>query len=412
MAIINVLVAVFVRNPFVLRTIYEIETKFVKLCLKIPGERFYYLVIFQLNRALHNIGGIHTGSAIFVIVWSIIYLIMLPIQYSHGLIRISVLRLIALEITAALLLFFVLIMCIFATPYLRGAHHNLFELTHRFCGWSATGVLIAHASIAQETWFPFSTSFALALAIAMFVFYPWFLLRRTDAKILNVNSRSIALAFEPKLVTSVPGTFIRFSFSPLKEWHAFAVSGPVPESIRTTTQNKTLTSIIARAGDWTGKLIESENSKVDLESGNTFEVGSSLSKKLWIRFHTPPGFMFSARGYSEILFVATGAGIAPILSYLHPGTEEGLIKNVLWIGNRPEETFGIFAEVVFGVSNLIVHDTSKNGRPVVDKLCCEIVRGLPNCQAVFIVANQPVTRAVQQALFFVNIPCYGAEWDS
>ena len=36
--------------------------------------------------------------------------------------------------------------------------------------------------------------------------------------------------------------------------------------------------------------------------------------------------MFSARGYSEVLFVATGAGI---LSYLHPGTEEGKLKCIV-----------------------------------------------------------------------------------
>ena len=98
--------------------------------------------------------------------------------------------------------------------------------------------------------------------------------------------------------------------------------------------------------------------------------------------------------------------------YLHPENPLVEKRNVLWIGNKPKQTFGVFAETVFSIPDLVVHDTSLKGRPVVDKLVLQTFKSFPNCQAVFIVANQPVTRAVQQACFFSNIPCYGAEWDS
>jgi len=235
-------------------------------------------------------------------------------------------------------------------------------------------------------------------------------------KILKVSSRAIALAYEPRLIPSTAGTLIRFSFSPLFEWHAFAVSGAIPADIRQNDQKKTQTSIIARAGDWTGDLIARELPKVTEEEGEIpaeLESGPPLSRPMWIRFHTPPGFMFSARGYKEVLFVATGAGIAPILSYLHASKNPLVQKrNVLWIGNRPQQTFGVFADTVFAIPDLIVHDTSEKGRPVVDELCLETFKYFPDCQAVFVVSNQPVTRAIQQAMYFAGVPCYGAEWDS
>src|SRR3990167_666777 len=416
MGIVNVLVAVFIRNGFFLRILYEVEVGICTLLLRIPLLKpVVSFAVFQIHRSVHNIGGVHSGSAIFTIVWVIIYLIEAPIQYTNGKLHVGLLQLITLEITAGILLLMIVFMCFFALPFVRNKHHNIFEWTHRFCGWTATGVLVAHAAVAQGAWFPFTPGFSLALSIGMLVFYPWLLIRRNSSvKVLKVGPRAIALAFEPGVVESPPGTAIKFSFSPLLEWHSFAVAGNVPVEIRQANQQRTQTAIIARAGDWTGRLIDQQiSSQLPTENQPEGNTGYHLYRPIWIHLHTPPGFMYSARAYREVLFVATGAGIAPILSYLQKDKKPLVQKrNVLWIGNKPQDTFGIFAESVFAIPDLVVHDTAVNGRPVVEELCLKTFKSFPNCQAIFVVANQPVTRALQMSMFFYNIPCFGAEWDS
>eukprot|EP00012_Vannella_robusta_P006265 CAMPEP_0206205200 /NCGR_PEP_ID=MMETSP0166-20121206/14050_1 /ASSEMBLY_ACC=CAM_ASM_000260 /TAXON_ID=95228 /ORGANISM="Vannella robusta, Strain DIVA3 518/3/11/1/6" /LENGTH=543 /DNA_ID=CAMNT_0053625117 /DNA_START=222 /DNA_END=1853 /DNA_ORIENTATION=+ len=393
MVVVNVTAAVLMRNSFFKRVLYEIETVLARALLKLPGQCIVKLIVFQINRAIHNLSGVHTGCAIFVLIWAVIFLVMAPIRFSQGLFAVSTLKLIGLEVTAGIFFICVSVMCFFAIPPIRLEHHNLFEQTHRFFGWGGVVATLAHVFIARGPLFPFNPEVLLALSITTMVFYPWVIMRRAEnVKILKAGTRAIALAYQPQLVNCTPGTLIKFSFSPLKEWHTFAVAGPIPAHIRKDDEETALTSIIARAGDWTGKLIDNQLPKtVDEEIGTPAEVelGTPLHRPLWIHFHTPPGFVFSARAYTEVLFVATGAGIAPIMYYLHPENPLVEKRNVLWIGNKPKQTFGVFAETVFSIPDLVVHDTSLKGRPVVDKL---------------VLLQEPYNRLAFSPIFHVMVP--------
>ena len=412
MILLNVFVAGIVRNGYFKRIVYEFHTLCMKFLVNLPGQKVMSLVVFQINHALHNISGIHTGCAMFTVTWATISVIILPIRYSNGDLDLSFGRFLAIEILSVIFLFCVSMMSIIAIPPIRLEYHNLFEITHRFFGWAAAILTLIIVCIALGPSFP--CDFAFACVIFVLTFYPWFLIRRQQVNIMKIGKRAIALSFRNQLIQSKPGCVVKFSFSPLLEWHTFAVSGPIPKDIRRDIDEGYLTTIIARAGDWTGRLIDDALLEEDIE-GNMIEkkveAGTPYPKKMWVRFHTPPGFSFSARAYKEVLFIATGAGIAPIMYFLQPENIFNQRRHVLWIGNRPHETFGIFAETVFNIPDLIIHDTNEKGRPVVDKLALDTFKSIPNCQAVFIVANQPVTRAVQQTMFFAKVPCYGAEWD-
>ena len=55
-------------------------------------------------------------------------------------------------ITAIFLFLMLGVMCVLSVPYVRHNHHNLFELSHRYAGWSLLGILWIHVTVSAAYW--------------------------------------------------------------------------------------------------------------------------------------------------------------------------------------------------------------------------------------------------------------------
>lgn len=55
-------------------------------------------------------------------------------------------------ITAIFLFVMLGVMCVLSVPYVRRNHHNLFELSHRYVGWSLLGILWIHVTVKAAYW--------------------------------------------------------------------------------------------------------------------------------------------------------------------------------------------------------------------------------------------------------------------
>ena len=54
--------------------------------------------------------------------------------------------------TAILLFCMLAVMCVLSVPSVRRAHHNLFELSHRYVGWALLGILWIHVAVKAAYW--------------------------------------------------------------------------------------------------------------------------------------------------------------------------------------------------------------------------------------------------------------------
>ena len=55
-------------------------------------------------------------------------------------------------VTAIFLFAMLAVMCVLSVPYVRRNYHNLFELSHRYVGWSLLGILWIHVSVKAAYW--------------------------------------------------------------------------------------------------------------------------------------------------------------------------------------------------------------------------------------------------------------------
>jgi hypothetical protein len=186
-----------------------------------------------VTSVLLNLGGIHSGCAVFRIVWLTVGVFN---QLANGSLDTRWLTLIGSTILLSLTT-----VCIMSLPRIRDRYHNLFEFTHRFVGWSTLLLLWGYAvllvnwsSEGAETGLGVLTTknvvLYLTVAITALIASPWLTVRKVRVQ-ARVQSQSIVeLTFPGR---SQRGMFGRFSRRLLLgDWHAFAVvSGEsTPES--------------------------------------------------------------------------------------------------------------------------------------------------------------------------------------
>lgn len=131
------------------------------------------------------------------------------------------------------------------------------------------------------------------------------------------------------IVTPVPGSFVRFSTSPLLEWHSFA-------TIAEPGKPGQYSIIISHAGDWTSRVIESPPSSI------------------WIRGIPTCGVMRIAPMFRRLVLVATGSGIAPIAPHVLAAK---MPIRLLWVSPNIRKTFGdkLVDEVLEAEPNAVIH---------------------------------------------------------
>jgi hypothetical protein len=456
----NLFVAVLFRTEDFINFLY-------KLSLRVPLSTPLYLRRYLAK--VYGFGGFHSGTGVAATIWTVLF----TVQVTRAFISESTVTPSIIGITYTILIMLISII-ITAHPAIRAAHHDTFELVHRFCGWSATilywalNILLAQSISRIEsqtlvyTLFNSPTIYFL-IVITLLLFLPWLRLRPVKANVLERSSHAVRLYF-PDLVAR-PTQTIRLSTSPLFEWHSFAIipyktldlsknpsdtqeANAGDDSTRngsTKTASSHFSVIVSAAGDWTRHVI----------------ANTSIERKFYFRGIPTTGMTHSALLFRSAVIVATGSGIGPALSLLFQlndrlqsriasdidGDKE-CCKNkyrLVWSTRSPLQTYGMaMLEDIRRVSpDAVIWDTVEKGRPDLvnlalsaflstsvstvayndeqragsgsDRLSSIVTVSIPEpplYEAVFVVSNQSVTKATVYELEKMGIPAYGPIFDS
>jgi hypothetical protein len=366
----NFLLAIIIRQDYLVNVLFRVA----------------WLVPWSFSPSIRNIvarvycyGGIHSGAAVAGTLWWLTFTAMTSLQSPHSTSSI------VLTILTSTLLLAILIL---SYPNLRTRHHNTFELTHRFLGWTCIALFWTQFLLSTPSPLSSPTFYILSLTCILII-YPWLRLRRWTFSISPLSNHAILLSF--------PHTIPRFSClsvstSPLREWHPFATF-PSP-----ATQGGSM--IISNAGDWTRRFI------------HTAHLSSARQTTLWTRPHPKAGVLSLSLLFPRVLIVTTGSGIGPALSSLLERPREQFAR-LVWVTKAPVKTYGagIMDAVQRADGEAVVLDTDRVGRPGLLEMAWYEARR-EEVDAVFVLSNRKVVKAVVGGLERRGIRAYGPIWDS
>ncbi|CDO71420.1 hypothetical protein BN946_scf184909.g14 [Trametes cinnabarina] len=377
-AVANIFVAILMRQDYVINAFFTVAC---------AAPQSWPLSIRRILGRVYTIGGIHSGSAVSGTIW----LILFAVQATRQFIRkdhITIPTLVFTYIILALLVG----MIIFAYPKARTRHHDTFEATHRFAGWTAIALVWCLIMfLIKDYQQPGQTlgqavvrapPFWLVLIMTCSIILPWLRLRKVPVRAEVLSNHCVRLYFD--YVDTHPGHFTRMSTSPLIEWHSFATIA-VPGV-------KGYSAVVSRAGDWTSRCIESPPSH------------------LWVRGIPCDGVVRVTPLFRRVVLVATGSGIGPIAPVVYA---KKTALQLLWTAPAVRKTYGDkFVDSLLEANpNAIIYDTREHGKPDMVKLTYRMVKEF-NAEAVVIISNEPLTRKVVYGMMSRGIPAFGAIWDS
>ncbi|MCB0252183.1 MAG: hypothetical protein KDI55_00455 [Anaerolineae bacterium] len=379
MVLANLALAILVRQQYVINLLFRIATS---------APTSWPLSVRRTLGKVYHFGGLHVGGALAGTIWFAVFVATLAIRLARGLPGVST-GMVAL--TGALLAV-LLLMIVMSLPSIRARHHDAFERTHRFGGWTAlllfwlqSLMFIADqrggASLG-EAWIA-SPSFWVLLILTASILLPWLRLRRVPVEIEKPSSH-VALTRFNHGVTPFAGSSTAISRSPLVEWHSFAnVLTPGEDGFKLT---------ISRAGDWTGDFIDDAPSHVWVKGIPTAGVGNI--EKL----------------FKRVVWIATGSGIGPCLPHL---LSEEVPSRLVWSTRSPRQTYGdaLVDEILAVQPDALIWNTNDRGRPDLVRLAYEAYRDF-DAEAVICISNKKLTWQVVQGMESRGIPAYGAIWDS
>lgn len=382
----NILAAVLIRQEDLLNLLFRLISK------TSPSTPF---VIRKHLADFHHFGGVHTGCAVSAILWYIAYVVLSTQIFLNG----KDLRAVEYIDMATCYLFIILLLviCVPATPFLRFRHHNTFESAHRFGGWAAIATFWIHtfttssSSSGPPLWQ--HPSLYLLSAITSLLILPWLRIRPVSVTCTRLSSRELSLTFD---YDDMPFcSTMRFSISPIFEWHAFATI-PLHSSLFAKTTKASI--LVAESGDWTRRLLANPPSRI------------------WLRDPPTRNFLHMARMFRGILVVATGAGIGPVLSFLAsvPAAAPADMSprsrrvRVLWCTRGPHPD--IRRKILVVDPDAVILDSSQ-GRFDIKGLAGEVVRR-EGLEAVFVVSNKKITDEIVRGLGRRGVAGYGASFDS
>ncbi|KAJ8761384.1 hypothetical protein K2173_001515 [Erythroxylum novogranatense] len=380
-SIANILTLTLCRSEAFLRVVFW-------LAVKLLGRSWVPLPIKTATTSLlQSVGGIHSGCGISSIAW-LIYALVLTLKDRDNT---------SSEIigVASAILSLLCLSSLAAFPLVRHLHHNVFERTHRFAGWTALGLLWAFIILTisydpktktysnnlgsrlikqQEFWF--------TVAITLLIIVPWITVRRVSVKISSPSGHASLIRFEGGVKAGILG---RISPSPISEWHAFGI----------ISDAKAEHMMLAGAvGDFTKSLV------------------SNPPSHLWVRQVHFAGLPYLVNMYDRVLLVATGSGICVFLSFLLQPCRADVC--VLWVAKGIEQNFGKeIKEMMSGhpKDKVIVHDTAVVGRPNVSQMSVDTARKW-GAEVVIVTSNPEGSRDVVNACKSAGIAAFGPIWDS
>ncbi|KAH7166280.1 hypothetical protein EDB81DRAFT_680958 [Dactylonectria macrodidyma] len=374
MGAINLATAALVRQDTVINVFY-------KATCSVP-KRFPLWIRARCAKIYH-LGGVHSAAGICATAWLVLSTVRGAIC-DGGFCDRQQTGSPAAQVVSWLLCGLCCVMVGSAWPSFRKRHHNLFEQSHRFVGWTAlilfwvrTVLVIDYARQARS-----EQSFAsvavhsadlwlLVLATSSIV-SSWLFLRKVPVHAEVLSDHAVRLHFD--YTTPVNGTFTRISRRPLLEWHSFAT---IPDS-EVTKHTGGYSLLVSNAGDWTRDCIRNP------------------PNKLWVRGVPTCGVMRIATLFNRIVVIATGSGIGPLLGHISKPT---CPTQLIWSTARPEKTFGpdIVGLIKDKIPDAIIHDTKLHGRPDLVRMGFNLAQNF-GAEAVVIIANEKLTKKIVYGL--------------
>ena len=380
LTLVNLTAAVLIRQQTVLNVIFGLAGR---------GSRSWPLWLRWSVSKVHHVGGIHVGGALAGTAWLCAFTCVATLARAHHPASVSTTTLVLSYCLVALAV--VLVVC--AAPPVRRRAHNVFEMSHRLCGWTAIGLfwaLTLHLALrgrgdtAVIEAITSSWQIWVVALLTLSVASPWLRLRRVPVTVERPSPHAAIVRFDHG-VTPAFASAVGISRSPLREWHAFATV--------TTPGRSGYRLLISRAGDWTGRFIDDPPSHV------------------WVR-GTPVSAPMAkvALLYERVVYVATGSGIGPVLGQI---LAERVPARLVWSTREPRATYGdeLVNELERAQPDAVIWDTTERGKPDLVHLACQAYREF-DAEAVFVVSNQPTTRRLVHRLEQMGIPAFGPIWDS
>lgn len=288
-----------------------------------------------VTAVLQSLGGVHSGCGVSSLAWLVYALV-------QALGNRDVTPPEIVGVASAILGLFAL-SCVAAFPLVRHLHHNVFEHTHRFAGWSALALLWAFV-VLSAGYDPATRSYArltgaalvkrqelwLAASITLFTFLPWLTVRRVPVTVTAPSTHASIITFQGGVKAGLLG---RISRSPLSEWHAFGII---------SDGGDTHAMLAGAVGDFTRYLV------------------SDPPTSLCVRGVHFAGLPYLISMYRRATMVATGSGICVFMSFLmQPSSAE---LSLVWVAKGIEANYGEEMKAAVASSKnlagrVVVHDT-------------------------------------------------------
>jgi len=367
----NLAAAVVFRQQYVLNALAWLVTR--------PPTSWPLRVRWALGKYYH-FGGLHVGAAVAGTFWYLALVVSMVRDAVAGVGQASFTHMILGTTIATTFL----VMVVMALPRLRAAQHDRFEVTHRFCGWTALVLVWANTMLFADGDLLTAPAFWLILLSALMAVWPWLLLRRVPVSCQRPSSHAVILRFDHGVIPAV-GTTRPISRRPFLGWHHFA---NVPAGPGTTGYRM----LVSRAGDWTSALVDEPPSHV------------------WVRGIPTVGVANVRKLFTKVVLVATGSGIGPVLGHL---LDTSVPSRLVWVTKNPRRTYGdaFVDEIEAAQPDALIWDTGALGKPDVLQLAYTAYLE-SGAEAVICVSNRDVTCHVVHGLERCGIPAFGPIWDS
>ncbi|WP_170333561.1 hypothetical protein [Ruegeria arenilitoris] len=373
MALINLSIGILIRQQRVVNALFWLATR-------VPTS-WPLWIRWGAGKVFH-FGGLHSGCTVAGTIW---FGFLLFGMVSNRVVGASIPSDLTLGLSATMVVLMT-IMVVSALGPIRARFHNAFEKIHRFVGWTVLALFWAQTiSITHDMGGELlqSPAFWMLCLITLSILSPWLTLKRVSVEIEKPSNHAVIARFNYG-DTPFPGSSNAISHTPFGEYHSFAnIPAPDESGYRLA---------ISRAGDWTGRFIDTPPDKV------------------WVKGITTSGVARIEVLFKKVVYVGTGSGIGPILPHLLAGD---VPNRLIWSTRSPRKTYGdaLVDEIEANTERPLIWDTDAQGKPNLSALALQAVRE-SGAEAVIVISNQKLTRKVVHDMESLGIPAYGAIWDS
>lgn len=383
----NLCMAILMRSEPMINLLFTI-------CCSVPKS--FPLAIRRHCARIFHLGGIHSGCAIASTLFLTIFTITATVESSIGIDSEQSVST-AVIVLSFLIMTVLVVIASMSHPAIRIKYHNIWEMIHRFGGWSALIMLWVQTFLSTKDLNPnmapstaYLTSppvWLLSISTAAIII-PWLHLRKVAVRTEVLSNHAVRLWFD--YATPVAGSAVRLAERPLIDWHGFAaIANP-----RTAQEPNAsgFSVIVSRAGDFTGRTIE------------------RAPTQIWVRGVPTCGVLRVATLFRSVVLVATGSGIGPCLAVI---LAKKVPARILWTAPNPEQTFGkkIVGSVTSADPNAVIHNTRTMGKPNMSLMAYKMWKE-SGAEAVLIISNKKLTDMVVYDLEVRGVPTYGALFDS